>query len=90
MFCSSKDFELKNADPYSPSPVSVLNARRKLSCPVCTLHPNRPFMVEEGREWITHQATRAHRHLAEKARRESYGIEEHGLVETKKMQRVGN
>lgn len=49
-------------------PISVLNARRKMICPVCTLHPNRPFMVEQGQEWIAHQSTRAHKRMASKAR----------------------
>jgi hypothetical protein len=70
------------------SPVSVLNARRKMICPFCTLHPNRPFMVEEGREWITHQNTRAHKSMASKARREPYGTEGHSLVETKKNETI--
>jgi len=53
-------------DPKAVDPVSVLNARRKLICPFCTLYPNRPFMVEEGREWIAHQNSRAHKSMASK------------------------
>jgi len=64
-------------------PVSVLNARRKLVCSFCTLNPNRPFMVENGREWVAHQRTRAHKHMASKATRKLQDPEGRSVVETK-------
>ena len=48
------------------SPISVLAARRKKTCSVCTLQEDRPVMIEEGPEWIAHQKTRSHRRLAAK------------------------
>jgi tRNA dimethylallyltransferase len=48
------------------SPISVLEARRKKTCSVCTLQEDRPVMIEEGHEWIAHQKTRSHRRLAAK------------------------
>jgi hypothetical protein len=48
------------------SPISVLEARRKMTCSVCTLQEDRPVMIEEGPEWIAHQKTRSHRRLAAK------------------------
>ena len=49
-----------------PSPITVLEARRKKTCSVCTLQEDRPVMIEEGPEWIAHQKTRSHRRLAAK------------------------
>ncbi|KNZ79378.1 hypothetical protein J132_10343, partial [Termitomyces sp. J132] len=53
------------------SPISILNARQKRICPVCTTHPGRPFMVEEGREWDVHCKTRVHRRLAVKVKQDT-------------------
>lgn len=43
------------------SPISVLQARRKVICPVCTIQEDRPLMIEQGREWEAHRKTRTHR-----------------------------
>jgi len=43
-------------------------------------------MVEEGREWIAHQNSRAHKSMASKARRE-HGAES-SVVETKKNEMI--
>ena len=40
-------------------------------------------MVEEGREWVAHQNSRAHKNMASKARREEHGAERHTVLETK-------
>ncbi|RDB21249.1 tRNA dimethylallyltransferase, mitochondrial [Hypsizygus marmoreus] len=48
-------------------PTSVLNARRKIICTTCTIYPDRPVMVEEGRERAAHEKTRLHRKLAAKS-----------------------
>ncbi|KAF5391798.1 hypothetical protein D9757_001656 [Collybiopsis confluens] len=53
--------EHKNTDP-----IAVLNDRRKIICPVCTVDPARPFMVEEGKEWQMHQKSRFHKRRAYK------------------------
>jgi len=53
-------------------PTAVLNARRKLVCPVCTTNPEQPVMIEEGREWAAHQNTRTHRRLVNKANQPNY------------------
>ena len=50
------------------SPISVLEARKKKTCSVCTLQEDRPVMIEEGPEWIAHQKTRSHRRLATKTK----------------------
>lgn len=55
------------------SPTAVLDARRKLVCPICTTIPEQPVMIEEGREWAAHQNTRTHRRLVNKANRPQYG-----------------
>ena len=47
---------------YGPN--EVLNARRKVVCPVCTVAADRPVMIEDGREWTAHVQTRTHRKLA--------------------------
>ncbi|KAG6813113.1 hypothetical protein H0H92_013967 [Tricholoma furcatifolium] len=39
-------------------------AEQKRICTTCTIHKDRPFMVEEGREWDAHCKTRAHKRLA--------------------------
>jgi tRNA dimethylallyltransferase len=52
------------------SPVSVLHARRKIICSVCTVNKDQPLMIEEGREWDAHQKTRIHKRLVGKASRD--------------------
>ncbi len=52
------------------SPTSILEARKKRICPVCTLESDRPVMIEEGAEWDTHQKTRSHQRLAKKRLRD--------------------
>ncbi|KAN0139808.1 tRNA isopentenyltransferase [Lactarius tabidus] len=47
-------------------PTTVLLARRKVICPVCTTNESMPIMIEEGREWEAHIRTKVHRHLAAK------------------------
>ncbi|KAF9452810.1 tRNA isopentenyltransferase [Macrolepiota fuliginosa MF-IS2] len=51
-------------------PTAVLEARRKVICPICTTEENRPVMIEQGPEWEIHQGTRSHKRLAAKAERE--------------------
>ncbi|KAF9228613.1 tRNA isopentenyltransferase [Gyrodon lividus] len=53
--------------PLNPS--AVLQARRRIICPVCTTNPSQPVMIE-GQEWDAHRGTRLHRRLAAKIRRE--------------------
>ena len=48
-------------------PTAVLEAHRKMICPICTTDPSRPVMVEEGKEWATHAKTRLHRRLLAKS-----------------------
>lgn len=55
------------------SPLSVLSARRKLICEVCTASKKEPVMIEEGREWDTHKKTRAHRNYFRRAEATSQG-----------------
>ncbi|KAH7927719.1 tRNA isopentenyltransferase [Leucogyrophana mollusca] len=47
-------------------PTAVLHARRKITCRVCTIDETKPVMIEEGREWESHQKTKIHRRLASK------------------------
>ncbi|KAI6043118.1 tRNA isopentenyltransferase [Pisolithus marmoratus] len=54
------------------SPSAVLEARRKVVCPVCTKDPSQPVMVE-GAEWEAHQRTRLHRRLVAKAKKRIFG-----------------
>ncbi|KAF8841003.1 tRNA isopentenyltransferase [Paxillus ammoniavirescens] len=58
--------------PVNPS--AVLQARRRVECPVCTTNPSQPVTIEEGQEWDSHCGTRSHRRLAAKARRELEGF----------------
>ncbi|KAK7693137.1 hypothetical protein QCA50_002703 [Cerrena zonata] len=63
------------------SPAAVLNARRKIICPICTVNPEQPMMVEEGKEWNAHVGTRFHRKMQRRA--------EHGHEwEARKKQRI--
>lgn len=48
------------------SPIAVLNARRKITCPTCTAGKNQPVMIEEGLQWEAHQRTKVHKRLASK------------------------
>ena len=48
--------------PHRPS--DVLARRRKVVCPVCSLDPDRPVMIEDGEEWELHQRKKSHRRLA--------------------------
>ncbi|KAG6849414.1 hypothetical protein H0H93_008660 [Arthromyces matolae] len=66
---SERAGDLLSIEKKTLDPVSVLSARQKRICDVCTHHPERPFMVEEGREWDAHRNTRVHRRLAAKARK---------------------
>ena len=45
-------------------PSDVLTRRRKVVCPVCSLDPDRPVMIEEGEQWEFHQRTKSHQRLA--------------------------
>ncbi|KAI0320514.1 tRNA isopentenyltransferase [Amylostereum chailletii] len=49
---------------------AVLQARKKFTCPVCSVDASRPVMLEEGLEWDAHEKTRAHRRLARRSKRE--------------------
>ncbi|KAF5372983.1 hypothetical protein D9758_001783 [Tetrapyrgos nigripes] len=42
-------------------PNALLNAHKKVTCPVCTVNPEQPYMVEEGEKWDVHVKGRAHR-----------------------------
>jgi len=48
----------------SVRPSDVLARRRKITCPVCSLDPGRPVMIEEGGQWESHQRTRLHQRLS--------------------------
>ncbi|EIW85343.1 tRNA isopentenyltransferase [Coniophora puteana RWD-64-598 SS2] len=48
-------------------PTAVLEARRKVVCPICSTDPLQPVMVEEGKEWAVHAKTRLHRRLLAKS-----------------------
>lgn len=50
-------------------PTAMLEARRKVVCPVCTIDENRPVMIEQGLEWELHRKTRSHKRLVGKAER---------------------
>ena len=51
------------------SPLDVLQARKKTQCGICTTQDDRPFMVEEGKEWERHIHSRAHKRLAARLKR---------------------
>ncbi|KAF8964069.1 tRNA isopentenyltransferase [Flammula alnicola] len=57
---------LLRVDRKDVDPVSVLQARKRRVCTVCTVQEDRPIMIEEGAEWETHVKTRSHRRLAAK------------------------
>lgn len=48
------------------SPTAILLARRKISCPVCTVDEALPVMIEEGPQWEKHARSKAHKRLAAK------------------------
>jgi len=56
--------KMMNVDRKPVDPISVLTARQKRVCHACTIHVDRPYMVEDGREWEVHCKSRAHRRLA--------------------------
>ncbi|KXN90456.1 hypothetical protein AN958_04128 [Leucoagaricus sp. SymC.cos] len=51
-------------------PTAVLEARRKIICPDCTVDASRPVMIEQGQSWEIHQRTRPHQRLRAKRERE--------------------
>jgi len=52
------------APEKSVRPSDVLARRRKVVCPICSLDPDRPVMIEDGEEWELHQKKKSHRRLA--------------------------
>ncbi|KAE9407010.1 tRNA isopentenyltransferase [Gymnopus androsaceus JB14] len=58
--------EVLNIERKDTDPSAVLNARRKIICPVCTIDPGQPFMVEEGKEWQLHHKSRIHKQRGRK------------------------
>ncbi|KAF8321715.1 tRNA isopentenyltransferase [Clavulina sp. PMI_390] len=58
---SAKDLLALKRSALAPS--ATLEARRKRICSTCTKDPERPVMLEEGREWELHIKTRTHRRL---------------------------
>ncbi|THH03717.1 hypothetical protein EW145_g6064 [Phellinidium pouzarii] len=54
--------------PVRPmNPTEIIQSRRKSVCSVCSLHVERPVMLEEGREWEAHQRTRMHKRMLQRA-----------------------
>ncbi|KAK0210409.1 tRNA isopentenyltransferase [Desarmillaria ectypa] len=53
--------DMLTIEEKATDPLSVLSARRKLICEVCTASRNEPVMIEEGREWEVHKKTRGHK-----------------------------
>jgi tRNA dimethylallyltransferase len=45
---------------HSVSPAAVLEARRRIVCPTCTIDHEKPVMIEQGREWEVHVRTKQH------------------------------
>nr|AXF50742.1 tRNA isopentenyl transferase [Inonotus obliquus] len=60
---SARIVQLRNGKETAGGPI----APDKVICPYCTTEPNRPVMLEEGREWEIHQRTAAHRRMKRKA-----------------------
>ncbi|KAF9070353.1 tRNA isopentenyltransferase [Rhodocollybia butyracea] len=58
--------EVLDVEHKNPDPNAVLEARRKIICPVCTTDPTQPFMVEEGKEYQMHLKSRIHKYRARK------------------------
>lgn len=58
---SERAREMLTIDVKPTSPTEILRARKKVVCPVCTLDPSQPFMVEDGSQWEAHRRSRAHR-----------------------------
>ncbi|KAF8831574.1 hypothetical protein HHX47_DHR1000533 [Lentinula edodes] len=57
--------EMLNVERKDTNPSAVLNARRKIICPICTSDPTQPYMVEEN-EWKLHEKSRFHKRRAYK------------------------
>lgn len=51
------------------SPAAVLNARRRVTCPVCSQNKGQPITLEAGQEWELHQNSRKHKKLERAAAR---------------------
>jgi len=77
---SQTAFRMLSAASKDVSPISVLEARRKKTCSVCTLQEDRPVMIEEGPEWIAHQRTPSHRRLAAKTKNSNTLRSEHSAA----------
>ena len=50
------------SNPHPPSPTAVLEARRKRTCIVCSIDPDKPVMIDES-DWDVHVRTRSHKRL---------------------------
>jgi len=70
---SETAFRMLSAASKDVSPISVLEARRKRTCSVCTLQEDRPVMIEDGSEWIAHRKTRSHQRHAAKNKLQQKG-----------------
>ncbi|KAJ4501722.1 tRNA isopentenyltransferase [Lentinula lateritia] len=57
--------EMLNVERKDTNPSAVLDARRKIICPICTSDPTQPYMMEE-KEWKLHQKSRVHKRRAYK------------------------
>ncbi|PBK77748.1 tRNA isopentenyltransferase [Armillaria solidipes] len=65
--------DMLTVEEKATDPLSVLSARRKIICEICTANKNEPVMIEEGREWDVHRRTRAHRNCFRRAEAKSQG-----------------
>jgi len=54
---------------------TVLQERKMITCPTCTVQPNRPVMIHEGKQWDAHKQTGRHRALEAKQSQESLSSE---------------
>ena len=67
-------FSQPHADLFA-SPMAMLEARRQIVCPTCTVDKSRPVMIIEGEPWEVHCRTKVHRKLSKKASREKDHVE---------------
>ena len=50
--------------------MAILNANKRVVCPVCTTDPDQPVLVD-GVKWEMHERSRGHRRMTAKDKRAS-------------------
>ncbi|KAI1790736.1 tRNA isopentenyltransferase [Ganoderma leucocontextum] len=68
LMLSQPAFEMLTVRDRPTDPMAVLNANQRMVCPVCTIDPDQPVLVD-GTKWEMHHRSRGHRRMTGKDKR---------------------